>query len=121
MKVTHRVPVKPWFTVPESDPVDDGYAAEVERATERSEREFRQATERLRRAEQRLARARAQKATAARRSEIRKLEALIAERRAELAELERLMIPAKPDRSLMFRTGRDNHLEVGIFQKGTGH
>jgi len=114
MKVSHRNAVKPWFAMPESDPVDDGYAAEVQRTTERAEREFQRVQESLKRAEQRLAKAQAQKSTTAQKRITRRLEALIIERRAELAALELLMIPAKPDRKLRFRTGRDDHLELGI-------
>lgn len=118
MKINHRVPVRAWHAMPESDSVDDDYTAEVQHSTERGEREFRQAQGRLNRAEQRLARAREQNTKAARKRAqnrlIKKLEALIIERRAELAEIERLMTPAKADRTLMLRTGRDDHLELGI-------
>ena len=115
MKTQHRPPSRSWFAVPVSDPVDADYEREVQHTTDRGEREHRQAQERLKRAEQRLARAHAQKQTAAQKKVIRKLEALIIERCAELAELERLMIPADPDKKLIFRTGRDNHLELGVY------
>lgn len=114
MRIAHRAPVADWFAVPESDPVDEDYEAQVGRSTERGEREYRQAQERLTRAEQRLARTRAEKTRSGRKKRLAQLEALVEERRAELAEIARLMAaPVATDRQLIFRTGRDNHLELG--------
>lgn len=117
MKITHRPPGANWFTVPESDPVDDNYADEIRQAAERGERGYRQAQQRLARAEARLASVRAQKATDARKKCAARLEASIAERRTELAELERIMTtPAAADKQIRFRTGRDDHLELGEYK-----
>lgn len=121
MKIHHRTPVPSWFAPPESDPVDSGYEREIERVTDRSERECRHVQERLKRAEQRLAKAQAQKQTAAQRKLVKRLEALITARRAELAEIERLMIPVNADKKIMFRTGLDNHLELGVPKRASRH
>jgi hypothetical protein len=117
VKIAHRSLWADWFAVPESDPVDDDYAAEVQQATGRGEREYRQAQQRLARAETRLARVRAQKATNARKKCAAELEASIAERRAELAELERIMTaPVAADKQIRLRTGLDDHLELGEYK-----
>jgi|ERR1017187_2371085 hypothetical protein len=115
MKITHRTPCPSWFAIPESDPVDDDYADKVRQATERGERQYREAQNRIARAEARLGRTRAQKATGNRKKLISRLEALVAARRAELAELERLMMtPVTADKQVRLRTGLDDHLELGI-------
>lgn len=116
MKVAHRNPVADWFAVPESDPLDDDYEAQVQQSTERGEHDYRQAQERLARAEQRLSRVVAEKVKRVRSKRIAQLRALVEERRAELAEIERLMRAAPvaaTDKQLTFRTGRDDHLELG--------
>lgn len=119
MKINHRPGAPKWFQVPESDPVDDSYAAEVQRHTERGEREYRQAQERLGRAEKRLARVRCQKATPARGKLAARLQALITERRAEIAEYERMMTTpvVSADKQIRLRTGRDDHLELGEYKR----
>lgn len=91
MRTGHRTPAASWFAIPESDPVDPAYEAEVQQATQRAERDHQRAQDRLARAERRLAAARRQQARAADRKRIRALEELVAERRAQLRELERLM------------------------------
>ena len=118
MKITHRRPGANWFAVPESDPVDESYAAQVQQATERAERQYRQAQERLVRAERRLARALAEKARAGHKKRITQLRALVEKRRAELADIERMMTtPAVTlDKRIMLRTGLDNHLELGEYK-----
>ena len=114
MKITHRSPALSWFAAPESDPVDDGYEAEVRQSTGRGEREYRQAQDRLARAEKRLAKAEAQKATAARRKRTAELQEIVGERRAEVDRLARLMASAAtPDKQIRLRTGLDDHLELG--------
>ena len=117
MRVKHRTPVADWFATPVSDPVDPAYEAEVQHATNRAEREYRQAQERLARAEKRLASARA-KLTA--RKQIRVLERLVAERKAELGRYRDLMTSPPvviEDRQLRQRTGTDDHLELGIYKR----
>lgn len=117
MRITHRSPAVNWFAVPESDPVDDDYEAEVRQVTERGEREYRQAQERLARAEKRLAGARAQKGRSGHRKRVAQLQALADIRRAELAEIERMMTaPVTADKRLILRTGLDNHLELGEYK-----
>ena len=115
MRIAHRSAVNSWFTVPESDPVDEGYQAEVDRSTGRAERCHQRAQDRLMRAEQRLAVAQARKTRTAHQKRIRQLRGLVEERRAERAEIERLMMPpVAADKQLMLRTGREDHLEPGI-------
>lgn len=114
MKIAHRNPAANWFAIPESDPVDLDYDAEVQQSTQRAEREYERAQERLARAERRLA-----KAVAARqaRKRITQLQELVSLRRAELAGLQRLMMTAPVvhgDKQIRHRTGRDDHLELGI-------
>lgn len=118
MKITHRAPGTAYFTVPESDPVEDAYEAEVQRSTGAGEREHRQAQERLRRAEQRLATTQAEKARAGHRKRIAQLEALVSQRRAEVAELAALMTaaPVAADKQVRLRTGLDDHLELGEYK-----
>lgn len=118
MKIRHRTPAARWFEAPASDPVSDDYAAEVQQATERGEREHRLARERLDRAERKLAAACAREAGAARKKQIRQLEELVARRRDELAAYERLMTaPVTTPRRARHRTGRDDHLELGVHQR----
>lgn len=114
MKIGHRHPAATWYAVPESDPVDADYEAEVQQCTERAERDYQRAQERLARAERRLA-----KAVTARqaRKQVTQLQELVALRRAELAELQRIMLAAPvvhADKQIRQRTGRDDHLELGI-------
>jgi hypothetical protein len=116
MRIAHHAPAAHWFAVPESDPVDDAYEAQVQQSTERGERGYRQAQERLARAEKRLASLNAQAGVPGRKKLIKRLEGLIAERRAEVAEYERMMTaPVVPaDKQLRLRTGLDDHLELGV-------
>ena len=116
MKIGHRASGRPWFATPESDSVDDAYEAQVQQSTERGDREYRQAQDRLSRTEKRLASLRGQASVPGRKKLIKRLEALVAERRAEVAEYERLMTaPVVPaDKQLRLRTGLDDHLELGV-------
>lgn len=118
MKLIHRPRTANWFAIPESDLVDDEYETKVQRATERGEREYRQAQERLARTEKRLVKAQAQKTGSGRKKRIAQLQALVAERRAELAEYERMMtIPVvSADKQIRLRTGLDDHLELGQYK-----
>jgi hypothetical protein len=114
VKIAHRNPASKWFAAPESDPVDEDYEAEVRQSTDRGEREYRQAQDRLARAEKRLARAQAQKATAASRKHMAQLREIVGERRTEVDRLARLMAsPATADKQIRLRTGLDDHLELG--------
>lgn len=116
MKIGHRASGRPWFATPESDSVDDAYEAQVQQSTERGEREYRQAQERLARAEKRLASLSTQAGRPGRKKLIKRLEGLVAERRAEVAEYERMMTTpvVSPDKQLRLRTGLDDHLELGV-------
>lgn len=93
MKIRHRVPVD---KIPTSDPVTPEYEAEVEQATSRAERRYRQAANRLRRDEEKLARLRAEEENSrsrrTRRQWIAELEALVELRRIELDKLHRLLV-----------------------------
>lgn len=89
MKITHRNPAASFWHVPESDPVDPAYEAEVRRCTERGEREYRRREGRLKRAEARLAAARRQHLRA---KQIAELTAIVEIRRQELEEYRRLMV-----------------------------
>lgn len=95
MKITHRIPAAGWFAVPEVAAVDPDYEAEVQRSTERSEREYRMREQRLARAEVKLAKA-TEEAHRRRGRAIRKrvadLTALMELRRAELEHYRRLMV-----------------------------
>lgn len=119
MRITHRSAAASWFDIPVSDPVDPEYEAEVQQHTERGERDYQRAQQRVARAEQRLA-----KAIAARlaRKRITQLQELVDLRRAELADLARLMRTAPTvlaDKQIRQRTGRDDHLELGTCKRPT--
>jgi hypothetical protein len=117
VKIAHRRPGASWFAIPESDPVDAGYEAEVQQATGRAEREYRQAHARLESAERRLAAAMAQQASAARRKRLAQLQETVDQRRAEVAEYARLMTaPVAADKQIRLRTGLDDHLELGEYK-----
>jgi hypothetical protein len=95
VKITHRGPAANWFQVPESDAVDPAYEAEVQRSTQRSEREYRQRQERLARAEAKLAAARTEaraKKNRVSKKYLAELEALVSLRREELEEYQRMML-----------------------------
>lgn len=92
MKITHRNPAGSFWRIPESDPVDAAYQAEVDTCTERGEREYQRLQARLARAESRLTRAQAQATTRRDRKQVATLIALVEIRRAELADYERLMV-----------------------------
>jgi len=118
VKIAHRPAAQPWYAVPESDPVDEAYEAQVRQSTQRGEREYRQAQDRLARAEKRLARAQAQKAAAASRKCIAQLQEIVAGRRAEVDRLARLMAsPVTGDKQVRLRTGLDDHLELGEYKQ----
>jgi hypothetical protein len=117
VKITHRRLGESWFAIPESDPVDAGYEAEVQQATGRAERQYRQAQARLEAAEKRLARAVAQRASAASRKRLAQLRGTVDQRRAEVAEYARLMAaPVAADKQIRLRTGLDDHLELGEYK-----
>jgi hypothetical protein len=117
MKVTHRHLVSSWFTIPESDPVEPEYEAEVQQATQRGERNYRKAQERLTRAEARLSEAiQAQEA----RKRITQLRQEVDLRRAELEDCRRLMAAApvvQADKQVRHRAGLDDHLELGVLKR----
>lgn len=114
MKIKHRNATPAWFAAPESDPVDGDYEVQVRQSTERGDREYRQAQERLARAAKRLDGAQAQKATAANRRRMAQLREIVADRRAEVGRLARLMAsPVTADKRIRLRTGLDDHLELG--------
>lgn len=119
MKINHRPAAFNWFDAPESNPVDDSYETEVQHHTERGEREYRQARERLARAEKRLAQVQGRPSTTARKKLAVRLQAILAERRAEIAEYERMMTTpvVSADKQIRLRTGRDDHLELGEYKR----
>lgn len=115
MKVNHRNPGSNWFDVPVSDPVDAGYEAEVRQSTDHAERDFRRAEARLARAERRLAVAARLRGAAARRVNLAALRDAVDARRAELEEIRKMMAPViSADKQIRHRTGRDDHLELGV-------
>ena len=87
MKITHN-PHGSWQRP--SAVVDAAYQAEVDRCTQKAERQYRQAQKRLEQAEARLCRAQAQARTKKR--VMAELVALVELRRAELEEYRRLMV-----------------------------
>lgn len=89
VKITHN-PHGNWQRP--SAVIDASYAAEVQRATERGERLYRLAQQRLERAEEKLAKATASRHQRTKKKHIAELEALVELRRTELAEYERLMV-----------------------------
>lgn len=89
MKITHRNPAASWFYVPPSAVVDADYEAEVQRCTDRGEREYQRRMARLAKAEARLAKARTVKKIPRRR--LADLVAVVELRRAELEEYRRMM------------------------------
>lgn len=115
MRIQHHSLSASWFAIPESDPVDPEYEAEVRQSTERAEREYQRARDRLARAETRLVAALRKQA---RKKEIRQLRELVELRRTEFAEYQRLMAaPALPaDKQIRHRTGLDDHLELGEYK-----
>lgn len=131
MKVEHRRPVNGWFAVPESDPVEPWYEAEVRQATGRAEREYASAQAKLAAADRKFAAAekrlqtksirRAAKQAA--QKEVRELKELITKRLDEIAEIQSIMFAppvSSVDRKIRLRTGIDDHLELGketIYQK----
>ncbi len=117
MKIEHRHPASNWFAVPVSDEVDPEYEAEVHQATERGERDYRKAQERLRKAEECLAEARRTQQT---RKRIKQIQELIELRRAELEDCRKLVTAApvvQADKQVRHRTGLDDHLELGVRPK----
>ena len=92
MKVTHRIPTQELH----SAVLDERYAREVEAATNRGERDFKRAVQRLRAAERRVARLETEKPTKRTRKELSVALELLEIRRAELAQISDLMtgIPA---------------------------
>ena len=120
MRIAHRTPATSWFAMPVSDPVDPAYEAEVQQTTQRAEREYRRAQDRLSAAEKRLVAARRQQARSASRKRIKVHEELVSQRRAELAQYRELMT-APPviveDKQIRQRTGNDDHLELGIYKR----
>jgi hypothetical protein len=120
MRIEHRVPVADWFAVPVSAEVSPEYEAEVQRSTQRAEHEYRRAEIRLARAEERLAVALRQQARSVTRKRIAHLRELVDQRRAEFDEIAKLMVTAPvvlPDRQIRYRTGRDDHLELGDYKR----
>ena len=96
MKLTHRDSRSSPFYIPPSAVPDPGYQAEVDRSTERGEREYQRRAARLARAEARLARAR--EVTTPRRR-LADLTAAVELRRAELDAYRRVMtgVPASAE------------------------
>lgn len=114
VRLSHRHPgFKLWFAVPVSDTVEPGYEAAVQQATQRAEREYRKARERLARAEERLAEARRKQRA---RKQIAELSGLVELRRAELGDWRKLMTApvVQTDKQIRQRTGLDDHLELGV-------
>jgi hypothetical protein len=92
MKITHRNPAASFWRIPESDPVDPAYEAEVRACTERGEREHQRLQDRLARGEAKLARATAHARTRRGRQQVAVLTALVEIRRAELEDYQRTMV-----------------------------
>jgi len=117
VKIAHRHPGASWFAIPESDPVDAGYEAEVQQAAGHAERQHQRAQARLEAAEKRLAAAMAQRASAASRKRLAQLRETVDQRRAEVAEYARLMTaPVPSDKQIRHRAGLDDHLELGEYK-----
>lgn len=89
-KSRHRAAPVPWY-VPAPAVLDERYQRQVDRSTEKLERQYAQAAKRLRQAEARLARVQAT-SPAPKRHELARLEAVIQIRRDELEELRRMMV-----------------------------
>lgn len=94
MKIAHRNPTAAWFHVPESATVDPSYAAEVQRHTDRGEREHQRREARLARAEARLAKAQAVTRQQPSHQHLAELQAQVELRRAELEQYRRSMTSA---------------------------
>lgn len=106
MKIRHRV--NPYWYPPSAE-LDDAYAEEVRRSTERGERRYRKAQQRLAEAEAKLERARSRKAAKNRRHQIAELEALVELRRRELETYRRWMVAADAPAE---QRGRDSYRPV---------
>ena len=120
MRIEHRIPAANWFTVPVSAEVSPEYEAEVQRSTQRGEHEYRRAEARLARAEERLTAALKQRAGSATRKRVAHLREIVDQRRAEFEEIAKLMVTPPvilPDRQIRYRTGRDDHLELGEYRQ----
>lgn len=92
MKIAHRNPTASFWRMPESDPVDPEYEAEVRACTERGEREHERLQGRLARAERRLAKLRAERQGRKTRKRLAELTAIVEIRRAELEQYRRAMV-----------------------------
>lgn len=115
MKRSRHNPIPPPWYRPLPVVLSEAYEREVERSTEKLERQYARAQKRADQAEARLARAKAVPAARAKKHQIALLEQEVELRRAELEEFRRLMNHAtrSPGRGAMHRTGREERLEMG--------
>lgn len=90
MKNRHRAALPPWHE-PRPVILDEAYARQVERSTERLQRDYARAEKRLRQAQERLDRARTSPRHNVKRQLLAQLEAVLETRREELEEYRRMM------------------------------
>lgn len=118
-KSRHNPVPPPWYQ-PLPVVLTESYEREVERSTEKLERQYARAQKRVEQAETRLARAKAVPAARAKKHQLALLEQEVELRRAELEEFRRLMNhpTSSPGRGAMHRTGREERLEMGAGRRG---
>ena len=87
-RALHRPP--PWYQGPRPEPIAERYQAEIDAATDRLVRSYRNAAKRASRAERQVETA---KANGIARRDMERLERALAERVAELRQIEMLMQP----------------------------
>ncbi|AQS70865.1 hypothetical protein [Streptomyces pactum] len=118
MKLKHKIN-HGWQRPPE--PISEAYQRQVDRSTEKAETRHRQAqkaVERAQRAAQRADKQAARKPTARTLAARDEAQRLVAQRLEELRKIEALMhAPQRAQPEAVHRTGRQERLEVGEYQK----
>ena len=106
-------PIPPsWYIAPRAE-LTEAYQREVDRSTEKLERDYARAEKRVQQAEGRLARAKDSQKEKVKTNLLAQLQAEVEIRRAELEEIRRLMNHSTAGRGVMHRTGREERLEMG--------
>lgn len=116
-RLSHRVPSEAFRSRP--DEISERYQTEIDGSVARAERAWRKAQRRAERAEERYRK----QPTVSRRELMVRVRAEAVRLRTEFEDLERLMkqvpVPAanRGNGQVRQRTGRDDHLELGVYKR----